>query len=100
MKNLPKRRMEVQLEDGKMRFVTQESRWKCFPPLANQLRQPISFLVVIIKGDVSAVEKDFADVELHRKQPAQVLNEKSANGAPLASNQTALERDFSPFNDE
>lgn len=55
-------------------------------------------LVVIIKGDVG---KTFADVEFHAgNNRPRFLNEKSPNGAPLAIDQSALERDFSPFNDE
>lgn len=55
-------------------------------------------LVVIIKGDVG---KTFPGVELHTENNRpRFLNEKSPNGAPLASDQSALERDFSPFNDE
>lgn len=100
MKN-PSKMSKVQLKDSKgKRFVaTWESSWKCILSLTNQLRQPNSFLS---RGDNQrGYGKDFFRCcTSHRKQPTLVREREVAKGAPLANDQTALERDFSPFNDD
>lgn len=89
--------VEVQLEDSKIWDSSRRGKadGSVFTSTTNQLR---TLYVVIIKGDVG---KTFRCSASHGKQPTPVPEREVANnGAPPASDQTALERDFSPFNDE